>query len=94
MLTAKQPSEEIVKWAEETNLVKYPQDRPWYYTNPPISIINEYKKQCRCKKKGMKPAILNKYICEDDAGFVYVGQCPRCQAIIWSFWDNKKSNQE
>ena len=85
MLIVKQPSDAIINWAEETNLVRYAQDRPWYYAQPPIHVKNEYKKQCRCRKS----AILNKYICEDNAGFVYLGQCQRCQAIMWSFWDNK-----
>lgn len=77
MLAAKQPSEAVVSWAEEASLVKNAQDRPWYYESSP-----SFKQSCRCKKKGVE---LTKYVCEDNAGYVYLGQCKRCQAIIWSF---------
>lgn len=86
MLAANQPSEAMVNWAEEVDLVKHAQDRPWYYAEPPIFITNTYEQSCLCRQV----VSLQKYVCEDNAGFVYVGQCTKCQAIIWSFWDEEE----
>jgi hypothetical protein len=76
MLIERTP-EELLEWAK--SYVKFPYDRPWYYEEPPLLIIEYYRPPCRCKKA----VRLNKYPCVD-SGFVYLGQCEQCETIVWS----------
>jgi hypothetical protein len=81
MLAENHPSEAIVDWAEHTQIVQHAQDRPWHYVQAPHLASESYKPACHCHK----PVNLVRYPCEDGVGYVYVGQCNRCQAITWSF---------
>ncbi len=78
-MTEQVPADELVEWA--MNYVHDAWDRPWFYEEPPIFLIEHYQPPCRCQKS----VKLHKYECSDGKGFVYLGQCKSCEAIIWSF---------
>jgi len=78
-------NEAIVDWAESSQLVKYAKDRPWYNVQSPSIATEFYQPPCHCKKA----VRINRYTCEDGAGYIYLGQCDWCQAIIWSFMECK-----
>lgn len=81
MLTAQPPADILIDWAAQTKIVNHAHDRPWYHTEPPLSATEFYQPPCRCSAA----VKLLKYPCEDGAGYMYLGQCSRCQTIIWSF---------
>lgn len=82
MLTDQQPAEALIDWAHQQKVVSFALDRPWFRAEPPIFATEAYQPPCRCKKESVK---LQRYACEDGNGYIYVGQCARCQTIIWSF---------
>jgi hypothetical protein len=73
------PSDPILDWS--ITFVNKPYDRPWFYTDPPLFAVDFYKPPCRCKKA----VKLQQHPCEDDGGFMYLGQCELCETIVWSF---------
>lgn len=81
MLTDNPPKEVLIEWAGNSNIVKHAMDRPWFYSEPPIFATEAYQPPCRCHKA----VKLVRYPCEDNAGYIYIGQCERCQTIIWSY---------
>lgn len=74
------PSEALIDWAEQIGVVKLAQDRPWFYTEPPEVAWEHHEPKCTCKK----PVTMKKFPCEDNNGYVYIGQCGRCEKIIWT----------
>lgn len=81
MLTENAPKDILIEWAEQSKIVTFAKDRPWFYAQPPLFASEFHDPICRCHRATR----LNKYPCEDGAGYIYIGQCTRCQTIIWSF---------
>jgi hypothetical protein len=81
MLTDNAPTDILIEWAENSKIVKFGKDRPWFYAKPPSFGIEHYQPHCRCHTV----VKLGRYPCEDGAGYMYVGQCTYCETIIWSY---------
>ena len=79
MLTENDPSEPILEWA--ASIVYNAFDRPWFYAEPPLMAIEYYQPPCRCSRA----VKLHRYICDDNSSYVYLGQCQKCETIIWSY---------
>jgi hypothetical protein len=79
MLSEHDPSEQILEWS--VNYVANSFDRPWFYAEPPLMVIEYYQPPCRCSRA----VKLHKHPCEDEAGCIYLGQCEWCETIIWSY---------
>jgi hypothetical protein len=81
------PRDALIDWACRLDLYTKAADRPWYQANPPQDDISFYDIPCRC---GRDLSIgtyvrVKRYICEDGRGRVFLGQCGRCQSMIWSY---------
>ena len=79
MLTEQTPNDVLLEWAK--HWVKNAYDRPWFYTEPPVTVVDNYYPRCRCNKA----VRLNKFVCQGNSGYVYLGQCENCQTILWNF---------
>lgn len=79
MLTEQIPDEALVEWSQ--TFIKSAKDRPWFSTKPPMVAVDIFEPKCRCNIT----VKLVKYDCEDNAGWIYLGQCRRCETIIWSY---------
>lgn len=79
MLTEQIPDDALIDWAR--SYTKSTMDRPWFHTKPPVVAIDVFDSKCRCNTL----VKLVRYECEDDAGWVYLGQCKTCETIIWSY---------
>ena len=82
-MNAIEPSNELAQWAEGTGEFICPQDRPWYFVNMLVfnRESNHMRHKCHCEHTNVT---LTRFPCEDDTQTVFIGQCARCQAIIWS----------
>jgi hypothetical protein len=77
------PSDQLVGWACASAYgLRLPADRPWFLAAPPPLCVEEWDYPCRC---GVTTVPVRRYMCEDGKGCVYIGQCRRCETIIWSF---------
>lgn len=81
MLTEQLPSEALIQWTKDSKIVQNAFDRPWFHAAPPIFATEMFKPPCRCHTAVQ----LNRYPCEDGAGYIYIGQCTYCQTVIWTF---------
>jgi hypothetical protein len=79
MLTEQTPDEQLVSFAKD--YVKLPFDRPWFYIKPPMELVECYQPKCRCSKI----VSLKKFECDNNCGWVFLGQCLYCETIIWSY---------
>lgn len=84
MLKENVPAYVLIDWAEENNIVNNAYDRPWYHADPPTSTVGFYQSPCHCKAM----VKLSGHVCDDGNGHVYIGQCKRCQAILWTYYGN------
>ncbi len=80
MLADQQPSAALIDWAEQTGIVKKAQDRPWFYTTPPMMPGEAYQPKCKCNHI----FLMRRFPCEDNNGYVYIGQCGYCERIVWT----------
>ncbi len=85
MLVEKIPNDDLVEWSEI--FIKEAMDRPWFHATPPMVALDVYELKCRCGKK----IKLERHSCEDNAGWVYLGQCSHCETIIWSYKEAEES---
>jgi hypothetical protein len=80
-----EPGLALVEWAskiENSTGLKLPFDRPWYQLNAsPTRPVDTFKIACKCLKEHIN---LKKHSCEDESS-VYMGQCPRCEIIVWTY---------
>ena len=75
------PSDVLVQWAGATGLVQHAWDRPWLQAPIPEADVPGYALACRCK---MAVHML-RHRCSDGKGCVFLGQCARCSAIVWTY---------
>jgi hypothetical protein len=82
-----QPKYELVEWAAQTLQLTHPWDRLWVFIKTPDKIQDaggnlfltlEYK--CFCQKSNIT---LAHHLCQDSS-HLYLGQCARCQKILWT----------
>lgn len=77
------PYDELVAWAcHAIQHLHKPADRPWYFAAPPPRPSPYWEYLCACRRQ---PVRVMRYDCTDAVGSVYLGQCSRCEAIIWTF---------
>jgi hypothetical protein len=77
------PSYELVRWAcAFADDPQFPADRPWYLAPPPPWDVSSWENLCHC---GKQPVRVQRYPCDDGVRCVYLGQCSRCQSVIWTF---------
>lgn len=77
------PSDELVVWAGDPVIgIRLPADRPWYHAAPPTYSTDTWEYLCRCRKE---PVRVVRYPCEEMRGSIFLGQCHRCEAIIWAY---------
>ena len=77
------PSDALVDWACQSAVgVRLPADRPWFTAPPPPTDSPYWEYPCRCRRE---PVRVKQYHCEGGRGSVYLGQCRRCETLIWSY---------
>lgn len=88
-LLAQQPDVEILEWAEAVG-VQNPGDRPWYLV--PAILVNgnggfPFVAPCTvCEQHGFAVVFaVSAHPADNDTAWIWIGQCPRCQAIYWSY---------
>jgi predicted SprT family Zn-dependent metalloprotease len=82
---ARAPYEELIQWAcRSVSRLYMPADRPWYLAPPPRRNVPHWEYQCHCRRQ---PVRVQRFQCVGGNGWIYLGQCPRCQAIVWSYLD-------
>lgn len=81
------PSSALIDWAaQEAVGIRLPLDRPWYQVPSPASNDNQILRfPCRCGDGKLGEVESRQYQCEDDQGYVYIGQCRRCEALFWAY---------
>jgi len=78
-----QPSDALVLWACHFAFgLQMPADRPWFLAPPPPADVKHWEYQCHCRRG---PVRVRRYLCHNRKDFLYLGQCERCQAIIWAY---------
>lgn len=81
MLTNHPPADVLVEWAAKIAVVQNAKDRPWYYAQNPKVACESYNSECnRCSC----PITMKRHPCEGNSAYVYMGQCSRCEKILWS----------
>ncbi|MBY0522695.1 MAG: hypothetical protein K2R98_04830 [Gemmataceae bacterium] len=84
------PSDELVRWASLATIgLHTPGDRPWYLATPPPQDALRWEYLCACSRQHV---IVRRYLCADGEACVYIGQCLRCEAVVWAFRDLKASS--
>jgi hypothetical protein len=77
------PFEELVEWACHPACgLHVPADRPWYAAMPPPRDTPYWEYRCHCQRL---PVRVKRYACVGGKGWIYLGQCKRCQAVVWTF---------
>lgn len=77
------PYDELIQWAcRSVASLHLPADRPWYWAPPPARNLPHWEYQCHCRRL---PVRVRRYPCAGGKGWIYLGQCHRCQAIVWTF---------
>lgn len=78
------PSEELIRWAADLG-VPHALDRPWFFF--PISIDHPKEEKCPCPSRPLAhgSVVARRYSYVRDSTWVWLGQCPECRAIVWSF---------
>jgi hypothetical protein len=77
------PSDALVYWACQSAIsLKMAADRPWFQAPPPPVSGAYWEYLCRCRRE---PVRVKRYPCEDGLGWLYLGQCRRCETVIWSY---------
>jgi hypothetical protein len=80
------PSDNLVTWASQptnSNVFKNPKDRPWYQLNAsPSNPVSHFEIPCKCGKQKIK---MTGHQCCDPNQSVYIGQCGRCEIIVWTY---------
>jgi hypothetical protein len=83
LTAAHPPYEELVNWAcQFIDDLHLPADRPWYLASPPLRQVPTWEYRCHCRRWAVR---VKRYACVGGKGSIYLGQCPRCQTLIWSF---------
>jgi hypothetical protein len=82
-LKDRHPSYELVRWVNENDIgLRHALDRPWFEAPPPDEVVGTWVYLCRCNRAAVE---VTGYGREDGEGILYLGQCPRCETILWSF---------
>jgi len=77
------PSDTLVDWACRcARDVRLPADRPWFMAPPPPTDAKHWEYSCRCRRG---PVRVHRYLCNEGRDFLYLGQCPRCETVIWAY---------
>lgn len=77
------PDDALVDWAcHAVHSLYKPADRPWYLAAPPLRHSPYWEYLCACHRQ---PVRVQRYRCVGDLCWIYLGQCCRCEAIIWTF---------
>ena len=78
---------DVLAWAVQVG-IRYAADRPWYFCN-----AGQFGKRARCTTRcPMHPSDhprfrVRRYPCNDGQGWLWLGQCPTCEAVCWSYAD-------
>lgn len=92
-----EPSFALVDWADnqarEFVSLKMPWDRPWFCAaKPPANLkASSWEYKCRCQQS---PVRVHRFNCEGGKGFIWLGQCNRCEAVLWVYSGVKKQDVE
>jgi|GraSoiStandDraft_15_1057317.scaffolds.fasta_scaffold148131_2 hypothetical protein len=76
---------DMLEWAVQVG-IRHAADRPWYFCN-----ASQFGKRLRCTMRcPMHPADharfrVTRYPCNDGQGWLWLGQCPTCEAVCWSY---------
>jgi hypothetical protein len=77
------PSDALVLWACRFAVgVRLPADRPWFMAPPPPADVKHWEYSCRCRRE---PVRVRRYLCHNGRDYLYLGQCRRCETIIWGY---------
>ncbi len=77
------PSDALVSWAcQHAVALRLPADRPWFMAPPPPADVRHWEYTCRCRRE---PVRVRRYLCDDGQGALYLGQCRRCETVIWGY---------
>jgi hypothetical protein len=79
-----QPPEQLVGWAcryERWLKMRRPADRAWWRVPPPPAACSIWESGCPC---GRSTVPLRGYGSDPASDLLYLGQCPRCEAVLWS----------
>ena len=77
---------DLVEWVNKSTSFVQPWDRPWTYIKSPTAIekdgalILTLQYRCLCQKANIT---LCHHLC-DNKSHLYLGQCQRCQKILWT----------
>lgn len=86
------PSYEIARSTKELGFIS-PEDRRWEQLTIPSNNHNFLKYSCQCVEKNAshffpgKIDVILKPVCyaEGQKMIYYIGQCPRCETIYWTY---------
>jgi hypothetical protein len=76
---------DVLAWAVQVG-IRHAADRPWYFCNS-----GQFGKRARCTTRcPMHPSDharfrVTRYPCNDGQGWLWLGQCPTCEAVCWSY---------
>ena len=77
------PPDELVHWSCAAVVgLHLPADRPWFLAAAPPMCTEHWEYLCRCAKQ---PVRVKRHACVDEQGSIYIGQCRRCQTVIWAY---------
>lgn len=84
MLVSQLPAHTLVEWVRRNcPAIRHPWDRPWYLAHPPPEEHPHWMWLCEC----YAPVLAARYREGDDPMCLYVGQCPDCQRILWTWYE-------
>jgi hypothetical protein len=77
------PSDALILWAcRYAEDILLPADRPWFMAPPPPLNVEHWEYLCRCRRE---PVRVRRYLCHHGQGYLYLGQCSRCETVIWGY---------
>jgi hypothetical protein len=77
------PPDALVTWAcRFVEGVRWAADRPWFQAPPPALDVKHWEYRCRCLRA---PVRVGRFPCDRGRDYLYLGQCPHCETIIWSY---------
>jgi hypothetical protein len=75
---------DLVAWAEVVG-IHAPADRPWYFIPAPKADASGVWRRCPVHHERHERLILSRHPCNDGTAWMWIGQCPRCEAVSWAF---------
>jgi hypothetical protein len=77
------PADSVISFTERyVSDIQYAPDRPWYFGTPAPQNVAHWEYGCHCSKT---PVRVSRHVREGRKEVLYLGQCPRCQAVIWTY---------